>query len=137
MPLASVNSLVLQPQIVIRGLAARHGRPGSRRDVTFVSPSVTFSHPDGARPALRAKMINIKPPIDARRRTPDRTLMLIISGQRAARAPPADRNAARRSRSAAVVLAGEPQGAPESAYGVALNWHSCVAQTSLILPDRG
>jgi hypothetical protein len=49
-------------------------------------------------------MINIKPPIDARKRTPDRTLMLIISGQRAARAPPADRNAAEGSRSAAVVL---------------------------------
>src|ERR1700684_1820569 len=62
-------------------------------------------HPAGARPPLRAKMINIKPPIDARKRTPDRTLMLIISGQRAARAPPADRNAAQRSRSAAVVLA--------------------------------
>jgi hypothetical protein len=29
-------------------------------------------------------MINIKPPIDARKRTPNRTLMLIISGQRAA-----------------------------------------------------
>src|SRR6202050_4239158 len=105
MPLASVNSLVLQPQIVIRGLAARHGRQGSRRDVTFVSPSVTFRHPAGARPPLRAKMINIKPPIDARKRTPNRTLMLIISGQRSARAPPADRNAAQRSRSAAVVLA--------------------------------
>ncbi len=36
------------------------------------------------RPPVWAKMINIKPRIDARKRTPIRTLMLIISGQRAA-----------------------------------------------------
>ena len=30
-----------------------------------------------------------------------------------------------------------PQGAPESAYGVALNWPSCVAQTAWIFLDSG